>query len=258
MIDNELWLPILLESAVATAATGRLGAETGGTLDLKATFKVGDRTLTIEDSYAAPPPARVGLFVARDLGTIVAIISRNGLVRAAVDEITVEAVESPEIELSWIEQLVPERSTVSPGETIEVLARLRPYRGEAKTIRFEVPIPADAAGDIELHAGGAIEIDRRDAAVYGERVPRDLDDLLGLLAERRPGRGLYARTYLKRPGLRVNVDLMSSLPPSQRAALGEQTGVAVKPVSEAFGPAVRVPHPGVVAGSLSVGLRVVR
>jgi hypothetical protein len=109
---------------------------------------------------------------------------------------------------------------------------------------------------VKIYTGGAVELDRRDNEVYGGRAPEDLDDLLGLIAERRPGRGIYARSYVKRPGLRSNVELLSSLPISTRIAIEQQAGAKVAAVSEAFGPAVALSHPDVVVGGVEVVVRV--
>lgn len=99
-------------------------------------------------------------------------------------------------------------------------------------------------------------MDQRDDVVWGDRYLEDIDDLLGYVADRRSGRGLYARVYLKRPGLRMAAELMSSLPPSQRLGFEEEAGGRHRPIVEAFGPEATAPVPSVVVGGLTIKILV--
>jgi hypothetical protein len=257
VIEHPSWTPSLLQMALANAVTGRLGDEAGGTLDLVARFQVGDRAVELRDSYAAPPPLKAAVFLARDVGAAAAAIASFPLERADIRSVSISVRAKPEPELAFLESLVPESSVVRAGQAVPVVARIRPYMSEPETLHFSIPIPVDARGEVELFAGGAVDIDERDGKVFGERVPSDLDDLLAVLAERRPGRGLYARLYLKRKGLRSNVDLLSSLPPSQMMTLSRPADTQQKGVKQALGPSAEAPSPLVVSGGLTVKLHVV-
>jgi hypothetical protein len=258
IVDHELWFPIMLTAAIASASGGRLAEEAGGTLDARAVIRAGGKAIEIQDTYAALPPQRPGLFLAQDVANAVAMLDRNGLESAAIEGVEVVASAKQEVELAWIEEAVAAKTVVEPGETVEVRARLRPYREEPRWVQLPVPIPADANDEVEIVLGGAVELDRRDSDAIGDRVPDDLEDLMGILAERRPGRGLYGRLYLKRPGLRQSAEVLSSLPPSQRLTLADRAGFRQKAITEALGPELRLPLPPVVVGQTSLKLRVVR
>ncbi|MCK6551085.1 hypothetical protein L6R52_34940, partial [Myxococcota bacterium] len=258
IVDDPIWLPMLLDAIVASSAAGRLGYEAGGTVDLVATIQVGDRTLRFEDTYSDEAPSRVSSFASRDVATTLAILARNDLERPKLRAVDVSLRVRSDVELARIERVVPDRRTVRPGDTLGLTVTLRPYMKNPVTARIAVKIPEDASGELEVYVGGGIELDRRDGDVWGDRIPQDLDQLLGILADRRPARALFARTYQARPGLRTNAELLSSLPPSQRAALGADTGRLTKPVAEVMGPAASVPFDGVVAGGHAVAVTVVR
>jgi len=264
IVDHELWFPVMMSSALASSAVGRIADEAGGSLDVKATFEVRSRgtnavrALVIEDTYSSAPPYRPVSFAAQDLAGIAGILMRNGLDSAAIDRIDVELKVRPTVELTWIEEVIADRAVVKPGESVKIRVRLRPYRAQPIWTTLSMAVPADASGEVEVVIGGASELDLRDEAVHGDRVPETLDDLLGLLAERRPSRGLYARLYLKRPGVRSNVETLSSLPPSVRLGLEDATGIRNRAVTEAFGPAVTAPAPGVVIGQQTIKLQVSR
>lgn len=256
VVDNEWWAPPMVQSAVMSAGDGRLGLERGGTVEYVAKFVVGDRTIELKDTMAALPPFKLTPFIARDIGEVVSTVLDNRFATAKLERVEVDIRADPIARLSFIEEIVPERRLVRAGETLSIIARVRAYRGPLISLPLTIQIPPDAAGEIDVMVGGATELDRRDLDVVGPRSPNDIDDLLEMLTTRRPGLGLYARTYLTRPGLRSNVSLMSSLPISQRALLIPETGVRRKAVTEALGPATRVDYPMVVSGSLSTKLQV--
>ena len=85
-----------------------------------------------------------------------------------------------------------------------------------------------------------------------------MDDVLGIVAERRQARALFARVYLQRAGLRVRSEVMTSLPPSQRALLLASGGRGTKSLTEALGPTAELPMTDVVVGGVAVPVRVVR
>lgn len=259
IVDHEIWLPVMISSALASSASGRLADEAGGTMDVVARFKVGDRTLELTDTYSTTAPLKPSQIAAQDVATIAAIISRNGIADAPIERIEVQLRTKPEVELAWLDEVRPHRLDVAAGETLALTAFVRPYRGKVERVPLEVQIPKDAEpGELELVVGGAVELDGRDRDVWGDPVPSDLDDLLGLLAERRPGRGIYARVYQKRPGLRADSERFPSLPASMRLTMGESFGAHKKVVKEAPGPETRVDYPGVLVGSKTIKLRVVR
>ncbi len=101
-------------------------------------------------------------------------------------------------------------------------------------------------------------MDQREGDVYGTRHPTNLDDLLGILAERRPARALFAKLFAPGKGLREDAEIMTALPPSARAYLGAQSERTLKKLDEKMGPDVKVPFSDVVVGGMSVPITVVR
>ncbi len=257
VVDHDVWTALMLRGVIESAASGRLSAEAGGTIETTATFELGDRKLVLVDTYAAPPPMDVGGAVANDLAMVAYAIGQNTFEEARVGRIKVSMRSKPEVELAYLEQIVPETQVVRPGQTIKINARVRPYRAPPFTTSLELPIPRDAEGSVEVYVGGALELDRRDAKVYGDRVPRSIEDLVRIIEERRPGGGLYARVYLPQKGLRSSVDLLQALPVSKRMALDAPAGVVRREVAESLGPSVSRPISAFVIGGFAVTLRVV-
>lgn len=255
---HELWLPSMVASAIQSAASGRIAEEAGGTLEIEARVQVGDRTIGFRDAYAAVAPTHLGALAAQDVGVLCSIVLRNSLERADVRAVDVRLVTKPTVDLAVLEDAVLLTPVVRPGGTARVELSLRSYRGARRKERVELVVPRDLDGEIELLVGGSAELDARDDEVQGDRRAESLDELLGLLTERRDGRGLYARLYPKRPGVRAGAEVLSALPPSQRLLLDETHVGRTKALTEALGPEARRATEEVVVGAATLKLQVSR
>ncbi len=256
IVKSLAWLSPLLESAVLGAAARRLGYEGGGTIDFRARLHVGERTLAFTDSYSSPAPTNVASLVARDLRNTVSVIAKNVVGEPDFRGIEMELDVSPDVAISRLEEVVPDRARVRPGDQLGFTIFLRRYRGERRPVRMALQVPEDAEGTMSLFVGGGVDMDRRDARVLGRRYPKNLDALLGVLADRRSARSIHAGLYLKRPGLRVGTEVYSSLPPSMRTALHKHGGKASQALTEAFGPSKEIPWPDVVRGAFAIPVEV--
>ena len=257
VVDHPVWLPMVTDAVVSNAVLRRVPAELGGTVHMKAGFEVEDLFLEVEDSYAASAPVRVAAYAARDAATILALISRSELAAAQVRRVRIELEVIPEVrtlDLVWA-QVEPRR--VRRGETAIVKVGLRPFREPIEERALRIRIPDDAPlGEAELHVGGGLELDRRDADAQGSRDPSTLPELLGILADRRPGAALYARLYHPQDGLRIGARILPALPPSARATLSIRPGPPANPIDERPGVEARVETPGVVAGGRALAIEI--
>jgi hypothetical protein len=256
IVDDESWLPSMLQSAIVSAATGRLGFESGGTVDFEARITVGKLTVGIRDTYSTSAPLPVAALAARDIAGAAAVIAGSHFEDAKIARVDIEMAYEREPQYAFLEAVHAERAFVRPGETVELIARLRPYRGPLREVHIRAPVPLDAHGELSLVVGGALEIDQRDEKVFGQRVPNDLADLLGMLSERRSGRGLYGRIIHTRPGVRTDTELWPSLPLSARVRLDPENDVRHAAVTEALGPAFQRAQDLVVVGSYTLTLPV--
>ncbi|MBK8013483.1 MAG: hypothetical protein IPK13_19275 [Deltaproteobacteria bacterium] len=259
IVDSPFWLPVLSESVFSSALARRLEYEAGGTIDMLARIQVGDRTLEIRDRYAGTSPTVVADFPARDLSTILSIIVNNPFDAAHVRAIETSFEVTPNVEFASLERVIADRTVIHAGEKLRLTARLRRHRDpNTFTVPLELLVPEDVVGHVEVYVGGGVELDRREAAIGGEPVPTTLDGILGVLADRRPARALYARVYVPRPGLRTQDEFFSSLPVSQRIVVAEAAPTQSQMMTEAFGPTIEVPLPGVIVGGTSLQIHVLR
>ncbi|MEQ9498908.1 MAG: hypothetical protein RIT81_18660 [Deltaproteobacteria bacterium] len=258
VVDSPIWLPVMLDNVVASAGGRRLGYEAGGTVDYEAHYQIGEYTLSIEDTISAPSPLRVTSFASRDVATLATIIERNDFEGPKITKIDVRMRTRPEVLLEEIVAVTPSEIDAKPGETVRVVAELRPFRKKTEKVALEITVPKDASGTIDLYVGGGLELDRRDGNARGPMTPESLEDLLGLLANRRPARALYARIYEPALGYRDGTALYLDLPVSQRAALAAELKSGQGKTEETMGPEVHITRPYVVTGGRSVKVTVRR
>jgi hypothetical protein len=259
IVDEQTWMPMMAEAAIASAAARRMGYEAGGTIDMDVLIHVGDRTVRVTDSYSAQSPARVSSFVAGDIAALLNTIERNDVEVPEIRGVEARLSISREVSLANLREVTADRTSVAPGDEILVTARLERLRGRTIDVPLVVKIPSDFEGNAELYVGGGVEMDQREGDVWGARHPASLDDLLGIISERRPARSLFAKLFAPSKGLRQDAEVMTALPPSQRAILsGGQVGRTSKKIEERMGPDVEVPFSDVVVGGMSIPIVVVR
>ena len=251
------WTPMLAMVAARSAVTNRLGHEPGGTIDMTAKIHTRNRTLLVKDTYAAEAPEQLGDFVSMDVGTLVRLIVTNDFDPADIELIEIEAHIHPDVEVSYIESVTPEKNWARAGERMSMTVVLKDFLGQSRTEKIEVQIPRSVEKTATVVVGGSVELDRRDANALGGFQPRTLDELLGVLSDRRPGRGLYARAYTKRPGLRNRVEVYSDLPLSQRTILQSRKTASTGKVTEVLGAPAKKIFDNIVVGSFSVNVRIV-
>ena len=256
IVDDPVWFPMMLESAIASAASRHLDYEAGGTVELEFRLYLPDRVVSFSEAYAAPAPQQVSALAARDAAGTAGAVLANGFSEVKIQGAEALIRSQSDVLLARVVDATTARPNVSPGERVAVRVRLRPFRGPERIEELVLMIPATAKGQIKLMVGGGLALDQRDEKARGRRTPRVLDDLLALLTERRSARGLYGRLYTEASGIRRDMEGFTALPPSVRATLLAETSPGSAAVKEALGPETKVQTPEVIAGGLELTLKV--
>jgi hypothetical protein len=91
--------------------------------------------------------------------------------------LAVEITQKPNV--IYIEGLEVEGETFLPGEKVPVEITLRPYRGEQTKKKFELMVPQNAAGSVEVAVrGGGIMPLEEEAIVQGWKSIDNFDQML--------------------------------------------------------------------------------
>jgi hypothetical protein len=253
IVDEPTYLPVMTEVVVASALTGRIDLEAGGTVDLLARIQVSDRTLEVRQRHAAPPPFPVAALAARDVAAVTGIIARNDLEEPRFDEIHVEVRARKDVKLLELMELSIPRRAVQPGEQIAGHAVLQDYRGRPVRMPFEVRVPAWARGTIRLVAAGGFELDRH---LDRPLRPASLDDILGALADRRSNDRLYVAIVDGRTGVQRRGERYEAAPASLRTVLEATNDGVVQTFGNVLGPVQQVDSDAMIRGLSSRTLRV--
>jgi hypothetical protein len=117
----------------------------------------------------------------------------------------------------------PEKGKITPGDTVKVRALLKPFRGEAFTETFEVPIPDNQPpGPAYLLIGSGTALNQIDFTLVPPD-PRTLEQVLGVLQRLRPSTDLAVGLYANAEGAVTSGVYLPNLPPSMRAVVTADT-----------------------------------
>jgi len=233
VVADPFWLPILLEAVASSALEGRLDLEVGGTVEATMRVVVSDRALELSETHAYPAPLRVTSLVGRDLATVAAIVARNDLAEPRFERVELEARYRPQVDRLEVLRVVPDRRRVEAGGHLGVDVELRDYRGAIHRERLELPIPRGVRGEHVVYVGAGTPFDGFERRLTGRRRPTSFDELLGILADRRPDHRLVGGLFVRRDSLTVGARAHPSPPDSWRVLI-ESAAAPVRSASHSL------------------------
>ena len=117
----------------------------------------------------------------------------------------------------------PEKGRVSPGDTVQVRAVLKPFRGEAFVETFDVRIPDEQpVGASYLLVGSGSVMNAIDFSLVPPD-PRTLEQVISVLGRLRPATDLTVGLYSTGEGAVTSGVYLPNLPPSMRAVVVADT-----------------------------------
>jgi hypothetical protein len=150
----------------------------------------------------------------------------NPFTQVELEGIELAVRVNPEVRRYSVERLHYDRGPLRPGQSFAVECRLRSYRGEALTRRFELRLPRELPpGDhLFLAVGPPDHIDdvRGRALARRFRTAADVQAMSGVLADLRSTHRLIALVYHDAPGIVSRGVAYADLPPSARRLLGSE------------------------------------
>ncbi len=256
IVNDAQWFPSMLRAAILTAGVDTPGYEAKGTVYGRMTMNVQGRSITLERYGSAPHPTDAVRPVARTLAYAAARVMKNPWSVPEVRSVTVSLKRSAEEEVWTLVGLSPSRTSVRAGETLEVTALLKPYRGALVRRRLKIALPAGRVGSVSLHVGGGRALDAMEAQSSARSSPESLSGMLDQLSAQRPVKGLFARLSWAAGGVRQGELEFERAPPSMRATLLSQTAMGAQRVSVALGASAKVPLEHPVEGLMSLRFEV--
>ncbi|MCG3153778.1 MAG: hypothetical protein DKINENOH_00368 [bacterium] len=158
--------------------------------------------------------------IAASLGTVMA----NDLEPVKIAGVDLRFTSLPGWRYATVEQVWLDRSLAGAGDSINVFARVKAYRGPEVVVQQRLTLPKVLEGNVlTVTVGGSRELTRQEQQFFpGRFSPRSFAQLAALLNERRRNDALYVQVSTPDRGLIVEGDELSSLPPTAFAILQAQ------------------------------------
>jgi hypothetical protein len=259
--------PNLLATLVLSVLTSAIDTE--GNLPEELTARIdatirlaGFDPLIVQETLSGPRYTGPGgpAALLSSVANTVNLVARNPFGPVRIEGIECSVVLEPRRELAELETVRLVSDRVAPGESLRLIATLRPYRGERRSLTLELPIPEDfPEGTHELVVCDlSRSLQRRARSNPGITEPRSVEQLLAMLRERAAPTRTALYLHLARPGkgLAIAGQALPDLPGSARAILSSPKATADPPVRSDLTLAVETPW--VIEGNQTIGFTVTR
>ncbi len=196
-------------------ARGAGAGEATARATVRATLADGTSVTVEQAASGLDALARTAVFA----GSLVGLLANSPFAHPALTDLEVDLVRDERLRGAEITQVVPDRTTVHPGEELHVAVRLQPDREEARTVTLALRVPqATSPGPIDLLVGdGAAWSEYRMKALGID--PTDFAGQLTALAELEPTTTLVAALETRDRGVAAPGASQPGLPPSYAATL---------------------------------------
>lgn len=254
---DELLTPLIVNAGVANTLSAQERSLGDVTVEMTGEIKVkGEDSIKINRRFAGSQ--------ALALASSAPAVPLAALLRANFDGLEITGVNlnmtsRDGSNTGVIDRLALDKSTVRPGETVEVTVVERTESGKFNTRKVPVTIPANTApGTITITVGDGNAV-QQNAAVT-QFTPRNAAELIATINHlKRPDR-LYAVLTRTTNGTIIGASEMPNLPPSMLATLNnDRTAGGSKPSVQTILSEMELPAGEfVISGSQTVNIEVVR
>lgn len=237
LVDDREVGPLLYQVVLSSALRRPWRFLQEGTFQVKSTLTLkGGASLTTQGTYTlSQTPDANGMFDIIDaLARPYTLILQNPFERAEIERVQVQIDATPEEKLYRIQRMQVDAVQVRAGDKVQVRVQLSRHLGSSQELRFQVPIPENAAGPYTLSVADLETVEAR-GHVGGRPDPtraEDLAQLLTLLQRQRVGDGVYVQLLRKTQGVKVRQQELPALPASARQLLELKASSEVAPYLE--------------------------
>lgn len=252
--EHPLLSPLMVTYVVNASLTARAATAGDSSVRLRFRGRLADgQTLEIaQAARSADAPARLASFA----GAVTAVLCASGLPHPPLVDVAVWVSSEETHAGASIEEVIPARTTVRPGESLAVEVRLQPYQAPPVRQRVTIAVPAALAPqDVDLViADGASWTDfllrNRPAA------PATFAQQLAALRRFEPSTTLVAALESREGTLVLPGGELSAVPPSWAWTVGSGLGKAVSRLPTSILAVTRWAAPYPLEGAARVTLRV--
>jgi len=219
LFENEYLSPLISATALLEVLMGAKRAGFERTFFIESHWDIeGEEPIVLKDAAAG---ASAPLVLASEHLFLYDRIVGNPFVFPRVNRVVVEITAETEQRLSQLEAVQLDRTRFRGGDEIEVLLRLRNFRGEESVERVRVPLPERTRnGKFTLFVGDARAARSVDDARAA--VPANFGQFLDRIRDHYSHREITVKVLEEAPGLTVEGQVLADLLPSVRSLYGSQ------------------------------------
>ncbi len=210
--------PFLTPYLVYAALNGVLSSEEKSYGDLTLAYRkgttiqiAGQDSITLENLFAGDMAPQ---YASGTIAFLVQVLLNNDDRPARIEGINLLLGYSDERRTAWVERAWVDRDHARPGDSLQVSALIKPFRGPAVTRQMTLEIPHEVPpGRLLLQVGDGIALARIEEESEEFR-PRDLEHLIWLINHLRSFDRLYAVLTRGDNGIIFRGERLPNLPPS--------------------------------------------
>jgi SpoIVB peptidase S55 len=228
VVRNSKLSPLMLAMVTDTVISNAQRAAGERTVLLESEIKMkGFAPIKLRDGWAGDQArSSIPLYLALVSGYLMSNEFRD----AEIESVKVHIRHDDQLRIAKLMEasLVNPAKRVKPGDTVQVRAVLKPFRGESFAETFEMKIPEDqAAGPAYLLVGSGSVMNAVDFMLVPPD-PRTLEQVLAVLQRLRPATDLSVGLYTTGEGAVTSGVYLPNLPPSMRAVVSADTSNGAK------------------------------
>ncbi len=217
IIPVYLWITLLNALQTARLGGGDYALKLNGRIDLEKypdvilnNFYAGGSTGFFDGTGSDIPEA------AYDIVMTLAPLLVNDFEPPKIQGIDLEFVAQPGQKLAEIEKIFYDKEEVNPGDSLNIIIFLKPYRGKRIELSKRIYIPKNIVSDnITLAVGGAQEITKWEyQAGIGRFMPSNFNELVTLLNQKRKNTAIVIQLKVMDSGAMLHGREFPTLPPS--------------------------------------------
>jgi hypothetical protein len=251
-------LPQLVPTLVAVGILGSLDATTqaGGVQTLRLGLHVDLGARGGVDLVQVFDGEGAGLQAALWTLALTGFVVQNDFAAVDVEGIEVRLDQTVSRQVARVVSAHPDRRTVAPGEDVELVVQIQPYRGEAARLELAVTVPEGLPeGKYFFLIGDGTSMSAARLAVE-KSAPQTLPQALRLLRSIAPRDRLVASGLFATNGVRVAGEAMPQLPGSIRSLWKATDPVAYETLDLAWIPSASLESDVPLSGMTRVDLEV--
>jgi hypothetical protein len=256
VVQDQLFTPLMTYVSLISTLRSNEREFGAATFTLKARAKVkGHTDLTFEDIFTGTAPS-VGL--ASSIAGPLGLLLGNDLEPVAIEAVDVEIASSEQpmtatLERVWVDDMRPR-----PGRTAQLKMVTRSYRGEEQIRAVPIEIPSNASGRLTVLVADGLRLAQLEQREQRQaQQPQSVAQMIKVLNNSRRNNRLYVKLLSGDPGVIVNGEALSSLPPSVLAVFeADRFGGSFVPLRSATIGEWELPVEHAVSGSRQLSIDV--